>query len=195
MINNSKTKQSVGMQDPKERIKNFDEVEFCFSDENAKKEAQRCLNCKAKPCVSACPVGVDIPSFVNRIANGDVKSAYTIITKSNFFPAICGRVCPQEKQCESRCVRGKMGDAVSIGKLERYAADRNLNNLTSNINILGDNEHKIAVVGSGPSGLACASELLKLGFKVTVFEALHTVGGVLSYGIPEFRLPRKILER
>lgn len=194
MINNSKIKEPVNMQDPKERIKNFNEVELGFSDENAKKEAERCLNCKAKPCVSACPVGVDIPGFISKIAKGDVKSAYDIITKSNSFPAICGRVCPQEKQCESKCVRGKAGEPVSIGRLERYAADKNLNNLPCNINISGSKEHKIAVVGSGPSGLACASELLKMGFKVTIFEALHTVGGVLSYGIPEFRLPRNILE-
>ena len=194
MINNNKTKEPVNMQDPKERIKNFDEVELGFSDENAKKEALRCLNCKVKPCVSACPVGIDIPDFINKIANGDAKSAYDIITKNNSFPAICGRVCPQEKQCESKCIRGKTGEPVSIGRLERYAADKNLNSLRSNINISEGNEHKIAVVGSGPSGLACASELLKMGFKVTIFEALHTVGGVLSYGIPEFRLPRKILE-
>ncbi|MBQ6143066.1 MAG: NADPH-dependent glutamate synthase [Clostridia bacterium] len=194
MINNSKVKEPVNVQDPKERIKNFKEVELGFSDKNAKKEAQRCLNCKAKPCVSACPVGVDIPSFISKIANDDVKSAYEIITKNNSFPAICGRVCPQEKQCELKCIRGRTGEPVSIGRLERYAADKNLNNLPSNINISDDKKHKIAVVGSGPSGLACASELLKMGFKVTIFEALHTVGGVLSYGIPEFRLPREILE-
>ena len=194
MINNSKIKEPVNMQEANERIKNFSEVELGFSDENAKKEALRCLNCKAKPCVSACPVGVDIPDFINKIANGDAKSAYDIITKNNSFPAICGRVCPQEKQCESKCIRGKTGEPVSIGRLERYAADKNLNSLHGNINISEGSEHKIAVVGSGPSGLACASELLKMGFKVTIFEALHTVGGVLSYGIPEFRLPRKILE-
>lgn len=194
MINNSKVKEPVNMQDPRERIKNFKEVELGFSDESAKKEAQRCLGCKAKPCASVCPVGVDIPSFISKIANDDVKSAYDIITKNNSFPAICGRVCPQEKQCESKCVRGRTGEPVSIGRLERYAADKNLNNSHSNINISDDKKHKIAVVGSGPSGLTCASELLKMGFKVTIFEALHTVGGVLSYGIPEFRLPREILD-
>lgn len=195
MFNNSQKKVAVAVQSPSERIMNFDEVELGYDRNSAIEEANRCLGCKAKPCVSNCPVRVDIPSFVSKIKENDPKGAYEIITQSNPFPAICGRVCPQEKQCESKCVRGKSGEPVAIGCLERYAADfgrdfseKNINNKSSSF------QHKIAVVGSGPAGLTCASELLKMGFKVTVFEALHEFGGVLAYGIPKFRLPRKILD-
>ena len=194
MINNSKTKESMPMQSANERVKNFDEVELGLSEKSALKEAQRCLNCKTRPCVKGCPVGVQIPDFIKNICNSDFIGAYNIIVKDNAFPAICGRVCPQEKQCEAMCVRGRAGEPVSIGRLERFVADefikkdfkkKSLENKKS--------ESKVAVVGSGPSGLACASKLSDFGYKVTIFEALHEVGGVLTYGIPEFRLPRNIL--
>ncbi len=198
MINKSKFKEVMPTLPPEERIKNFDEVELGFDDKSAVSEASRCLNCKAKPCVSGCPVGVQIPDFIKCIREGNEEEAYKVILKSNSFPAICGRVCPQEKQCEARCVKGKTGEPVSIGRLERYAADKfiaenNIKNLKISNNTLNDKQHKIAVVGSGPSGLTCACELANLGYKVTIFEALHSPGGVLSYGIPEFRLPRRVL--
>lgn len=196
MINMSKVKEQMPTADPQKRIKNFEEVELGFTNDLALSEAKRCLNCKSKPCVSKCPVGVNIPGFINEIVNGNIKKSYDLILDSNIFPAICGRVCPQEKQCEAGCVRAKNGEAVSIGRLERYVADKNLNfsKIGENFNISIKTAHKIAVVGSGPSGLTCAFELAKSGFKVTVFEALHMAGGVLAYGIPEFRLPEKILE-
>ena len=194
MINNSKTKEFMPMQPANERVKNFYEVELGLSEKSALKEAQRCLNCKTRPCVKGCPVGVQIPDFIKNICNSDFIGAYNIIVKDNAFPAICGRVCPQEKQCEAMCVRGRAGEPVSIGRLERFVADefikkdfkkKSLENKKS--------ESKVAVVGSGPSGLACASKLSDFGYKVTICEALHEVGGVLTYGIPEFRLPRNIL--
>ncbi len=200
MINKNNFKETMPALTPEERIKNFNEVETGLTDESALKEACRCLGCKARPCVSGCPVGIDIPEFIKHIVNKDLKSSYEVILKNNFFPAICGRVCPQEKQCEARCVRGKTGEPVAIGRLERYAADKNMESEPkikrenkNPANILPSCKHKIAIVGSGPSGLTCAAELLKLGFDVTVFEALHIPGGVLAYGIPEFRLPKKIL--
>jgi glutamate synthase (NADPH) small chain len=200
MINKSKIKEIMPALNPEKRIGSFNEVETGFTDESAFKEASRCLGCKARPCVSGCPVGVDIPEFIKCVVNRDLKSSYEIILKNNSFPAICGRVCPQEKQCEAKCVRGKTGEPVAIGRLERYVSDKHMEaepkNFTENknsANISHPLKHKIAVVGSGPSGLTCAAELLKFGFEVTVFEALHALGGVLAYGIPEFRLPKKIL--
>lgn len=194
MINKNNKKEVMPTQKPDVRIKNFDEVELGYSDSEAVSEANRCMGCKAKPCVSGCPVCIDIPGFIAKIKENDPKSAYEIINKSNPFPAICGRVCPQEKQCEARCLRGKTGEPVAIGRLERYAADFERIHSEKNDDKIGYSNHKIAVVGSGPAGLTCASELSKLGFEVTVFEALHKLGGVLAYGIPKFRLPHEILE-
>ncbi len=197
MINKSKEKEPMPVQSPEKRIKNFDEVELGYTDEIALKEAQRCLNCKNKPCVAGCPVGVKISEFISQICKGDYKSAYEIISQNNSFPAVCGRVCPQEKQCEAVCMRGKMGEPVAIGRLERFVADKSFscNKFKNKYNNTPVQKHKIAVVGSGPAGLTCASELSKKGFDVTIFEALHCIGGVLSYGIPQFRLPRKILDK
>lgn len=181
-------------QDPKVRNKNFKEVCLGYDYERAKEEADRCLNCKHKPCVSGCPVNVDIPEFIKCILDDDLEKAYKIIAKTNALPAICGRVCPQEKQCEAKCVMGKIGEPVSIGNLERYVSDYHRINDTKG-NKTGDkNGIKIAIVGSGPSGLTCANDLSLLGYDVTIYEALHTEGGVLSYGIPQFRLPRDVLK-
>lgn len=194
MINNSKIKEPMPTQSAEERAKNFDEVELGFGNDSALKEARRCLNCKARPCVNGCPVGVQIPDFIKSICDNDFVSAYNIITKDNAFPAICGRVCPQEKQCEAKCVRGKVGEPVSIGRLERFIADKFIKEgLTSKVSEIKKSGYKVAIIGSGPSGLACASELSNFGHEVTIFEALHEIGGVLTYGIPEFRLPRNIL--
>lgn len=198
MINSSKTKTPALSADPQKRINNFNEVELGFNDKSALQEALRCLNCKARPCVSGCPVGVKIPEFIGFIKSGDISAAYKTITESNSFPAICGRVCPQEKQCEARCVRGKTGEPVAIGCLERYVADKNadIGESMQKIECFSKKDcYKVAIVGSGPSGLACASELAKKGVSVTVYEALHFAGGVLSYGIPEFRLPESVLSR
>ena len=195
MINNSKFKEQMPMQNAEERAKNFEEVELGFSDESALKEARRCLNCKARPCVKGCPVGVQIPDFIKSVCDNDLEGAYNIITKDNAFPAICGRVCPQEKQCESMCIRGKAGEPVSIGRLERFVADKFIKSGLKQKNLENKKSgNKVAVIGSGPSGLACASELSDFGYEVTIFEALHEVGGVLTYGIPEFRLPRNVLD-
>ena len=177
-------------QDPKIRATNFDEVCLGYSEDQAKLEANRCLECKNPQCVKGCPVQIDIPSFIKEIKNGNPLNAYNVIKKSSSLPAICGRVCPQEIQCESKCVRGIKGDAISIGKLERFCADYALKNLEKPSKKVS-NGIKVAVVGSGPSGLACAGDLVNSGYEVTVFEALHEFGGVLVYGIPEFRLPKK----
>lgn len=195
MINKSKLKEKMPMASAEIRIKNFEEVELGYSEEDAINEASRCLNCKNKPCVSGCPVNVKIPDFIKNIKEKDFSKSYEIICEDNSFPAICGRVCPQEKQCEKKCIRGKSGEPVAIGRLERFVADYNIDEKYENLNINQINSHKIAVIGCGPSGLACASELLKFGCDVTIFEALHEPGGVLSYGIPEFRLPRNILKK
>ncbi|MDO4199769.1 MAG: NADPH-dependent glutamate synthase [Clostridia bacterium] len=195
MINKSKEKEAMPTQKYADRIKNFDEVELGYDEKAAVKEANRCLSCKSKPCVSGCPVGVDIPGFINKVKTGDFKVAFDIVSKSSPFPEICGRVCPQEKQCEKFCVRRKTGESVAIGNLERFVSDcfesSNKNDVV--VNNSKYKNYKIAVVGSGPSGLTCALELAKKGFDVTVFEALHEFGGVLAYGIPKFRLPKKIL--
>ena len=195
MINKSKTKEKMPIASPESRIKNFEEVELGYSEESAVNEASRCLGCKNKPCVSGCPVNVKIPDFIKNIREKNFSKSYEIICEDNSFPAICGRVCPQEKQCEKKCVRGKSGEPVAIGRLERFVADYNISKKHEDSNINPINSHKIAVIGCGPSGLACASELLKFGYDVTIFEALHEPGGVLSYGIPEFRLPRNILKK
>ena len=182
-------------QEAEVRNKNFKEVALGYTPETAIKEAKRCLNCKHKPCVSGCPVGIDIPAFIERVAEGDFFGAYEIIAKSSSLPAVCGRVCPQETQCEKKCVRGIKGEAVAIGRLERFVADYYNENVSKTPEKPTPNGHKVAVVGSGPSGLSCAGDLAKRGYDVTIFEALHIAGGVLVYGIPEFRLPKKIVQK
>lgn len=195
MPNMSLKKNEMPVQNPDVRNKNFDEVALGYTEEQAIDEAKRCLQCKNKPCTQGCPVQIDIPSFIHQVAEGNFEEAYKIITESSSLPAICGRVCPQETQCEKRCVRGIKGEPVAIGRLERFVADRhNALNKTS-VEKPVSNGHKVAVIGSGPSGLACAGDLAKKGYDVTVFEALHVAGGVLSYGIPEFRLPKTIVQK
>ena len=176
------------------RNKNFDEVALGYTPEMAVNEAKRCLHCKNKPCVSGCPVGIDIPAFIERIAAEDFEGAYGVLSASSALPAVCGRVCPQENQCEGKCVRGIKGESVGIGRLERFAADWHRAHCTSAPEKPAPNGHKVAIVGSGPSGLTAAGELAKKGYAVTVFEALHLAGGVLVYGIPEFRLPKDIVQ-
>ena len=184
----------VAEQDPKVRATNFKEACLGYSEESAKIEASRCLECKNPQCVKGCPVCVDIPSFIKQIKNGDYLGAYNVIQKSSSLPAICGRVCPQETQCESKCIRGIKGEPINIGKLERFVADYALNHRATSEKT-PTNGKKVAIIGSGPAGLACAGDLAKLGYSVTVFEALHKFGGVLVYGIPEFRLPKSIVEK
>ena len=191
MPNMSLTKNEMPVQDPKVRSRNFDEVALGYTEEQAVDEANRCLNCKHKPCVSGCPVCIDIPAFIEKVKERDFAAAYEILSKSSSLPAVCGRVCPQETQCESKCVRGIKGEPVSIGKLERFVADYALEHDIKPQGAEKMNGHKVAVIGSGPSGLTCAGDLAKLGYDVTVFEALHELGGVLVYGIPEFRLPKQ----
>ena len=193
--NMSLKKNEMPVQDPNVRNHNFSEVALGYSEETALDEAMRCLNCKNMPCVSGCPVNIHIPAFIEKIKEGDFEGAYQVISKSSSLPAVCGRVCPQETQCESKCVRGIKGEPVGIGRLERFVADRHNAHDTGNIEVPVSNGHKVAVVGSGPSGLTCAGDLAKKGYKVSVFEALHTAGGVLVYGIPEFRLPKKIVQK
>lgn len=195
MANMSLIKNEMPVQAPDMRNKNFTEVALGYTEEQAIDEAKRCLNCKNKPCVTGCPVQIDIPAFIAEVAEGNFEEAYKIITKSSSLPAVCGRVCPQETQCESKCVRGKKGEPVAIGRLERYVADRHNTLAESAVEKPVSNGHKAAVIGSGPSGLACAGDLAKKGYDVTVFEALHVAGGVLSYGIPEFRLPKSIVQK
>ncbi|MEA5014613.1 MAG: NADPH-dependent glutamate synthase [Candidatus Limiplasma sp.] len=181
-------------QDPMVRNRNFAEVALGYTDEMAVEEASRCLNCKHKPCVAACPVAIDIPGFVGRIAEGDPEGAYKVLSEATALPAVCGRVCPQESQCEGKCVRGLKGESVGIGRLERYAADYHRKHSQEMPQRPAPNGHKAAVIGAGPGGLTCAGELAKMGYQVTVFEALHMAGGVLVYGIPEFRLPKRIVQ-
>ena len=195
MANMSLKKNEMPSQAPDIRNKNFLEVTLGYSEEQAIDEAKRCLNCKNKPCVGGCPVKIYIPEFIAKVAEGDFEGAYQIIAKSSSLPAVCGRVCPQETQCESKCVRGIKGEPVAIGRLERFVADWHNANSKAEVVIPESNGHKVAVIGSGPAGLACAGDLAKKGYKVTVFEALHTAGGVLVYGIPEFRLPKAIVKK
>lgn len=181
----------VREQDPKVRATNFEEVCHGYNQEEAMCEASRCIGCKNAQCVKGCPVGINIPGFISAIKAGNIEEAYRIISESSALPAVCGRVCPQESQCEGRCIRGIKGDSISIGKLERFVADYALENDIKPVKAEKKNGHKVAIIGSGPSGLTCAGDLAKLGYDVTVFEALHELGGVLVYGIPEFRLPKE----
>ena len=193
--NMSMTKVAMPEQDPNVRNKNFSEVALGYTKEMAMEEAGRCLNCKHKPCMNGCPVNVPIPGFIEKVAEGDFDAAYEIITSENALPAICGRVCPQENQCEGKCVRGIKGEPVAIGRLERFVADYHMANAKPVEAKIEKNGKRVAVVGSGPSGITCAGELIKKGYDVTVFEALHKAGGVLSYGIPEFRLPKDLVAK
>ena len=193
--NMSLTRNAMPVQDAKVRAHNFDEVALGYTEEQAIDEANRCLNCKNMPCVAGCPVKIHIPEFITKIKEGDFEGAYQIITKSSSLPAVCGRVCPQETQCESKCVRGIKGESVGIGRLERFVADWHNTFCTEEPVKPESNGHRVAIVGSGPSGLTCAGDLAKRGYDVTVYEALHTAGGVLVYGIPEFRLPKKIVAK
>ncbi len=188
-------RRAMPVQPPKERIGNFNEVALGYTAGLAEEEAKRCLNCRNRPCVEGCPVNVDIPAFIQKLQKGDTEGAYKVISANNSLPAVCGRVCPQETQCESRCTMGVRFEPVAIGRLERYTADvHNAGERTQEI-LPPDNGHRVAVVGSGPSGLTCAGDLARKGYRVTVFEALHTPGGVLVYGIPEFRLPKSIVAK
>ena len=195
MPNMSLKKNEMPSQAPDARNKNFLEVALGYTEEQALDEAQRCLHCKNKPCVSGCPVQVRIPEFIEKAAAGDFEGAYQVIAQSSSLPAVCGRVCPQESQCEKHCVRGVKGEPVGIGRLERFVADWHNQHVQEAPEKPASNGHKVAVVGSGPAGLTCAGDLARLGYAVTVFEALHTAGGVLVYGIPEFRLPKAIVQK
>ena len=195
MANMSLKKNPMPSQDPNVRNKNFDEVALGYTEEQALDEAQRCLNCKNKPCMTGCPVMVHIPEFIAEVAKGHFEEAYQIISNTSALPAVCGRVCPQESQCEKYCVRGKKGEPVAIGRLERFVADWHNTHTCDVPPRPQPNGHKVAVVGSGPAGLTCAGDLARKGYDVTVFEALHLAGGVLVYGIPEFRLPKAIVQK
>ena len=194
MPNMSLKKNPMPSQEPDVRNKNFLEVALGYTEEMAVDEAQRCLNCKNMPCVNGCPVKINIPAFIKEIANKNFEGAYSIISKSSSLPAVCGRVCPQETQCEGKCVRGIKGEPVGIGRLERFAADYHNANFKGEPEKPVSNGKKVAVIGAGPAGLTCAGDLAKKGYEVTVFEALHLAGGVLVYGIPEFRLPKSIVQ-
>lgn len=193
--NMSLVKNEMPAQEAEVRNKNFLEVTLGYTKEQAIDEAKRCLNCKNRLCVTGCPVQIDIPEFIQEVAAGEFEAAYQAIVRASSLPAVCGRVCPQESQCESKCVRGIKGEAVAIGRLERFVADYHNANSTDKAVKPESNGHKVAVIGSGPSGLACAGDLAKKGYQVTVFEALHLAGGVLVYGIPEFRLPKAIVQK
>ncbi len=195
MPNMSLKKNPMPSQAPAVRRWNFDEVALGYTAAQAVDEAKRCLSCKQKPCVSGCPVGIDIPAFVALVAQADFEGAYRVIARASTLPAVCGRVCPQERQCESKCVRGLKGEPVAIGRLERFVADWHNAHATDIVEKPTLNGHKVAVVGSGPAGLACAGDLVKRGYEVTLYEALHLAGGVLVYGIPEFRLPKAIVQQ
>ena len=195
MANMSLVKNPMPSQEPDVRNKNFEEVALGYTEAQALDEAQRCLNCKAKPCMTGCPVMVHIPEFIAEVAKGNFEEAYQIISHTSALPAVCGRVCPQENQCEKYCVRGKKGDPVGIGRLERFVADWHNANCHTLLEKPASNGHRVAVVGSGPAGLTCAGDLARKGYEVTVFEALHLAGGVLVYGIPEFRLPKSIVQK
>ena len=195
MANLSLEKNPMPVQEPSVRNHNFEEVALGYSEETALNEADRCLNCLNHPCMEKCPVSVNIPGFINKIKEKDYEGAYQVISVDSSLPAICGRVCPQESQCESACTRGKKGDPVGIGRLERFVADWHNNHAALKEEKPAANGHKVAIVGSGPSGLTCAGDLAKAGYEVTIFEALHLAGGVLVYGIPEFRLPKAIVQK
>ena len=195
MPNMSPKKAPMPSQDPNVRNKNFLEVATGYTEEVAIEEAQRCLNCKHRPCVNGCPVHIAIPDFIKEVAQGNFAGAYDVISQSSSLPAVCGRVCPQESQCESKCVRGIKTEPVGIGRLERFVADWHNAQTDVKVNKPESNGHKVAIVGSGPAGLTCAGDLAKKGYDVTVFEALHLAGGVLVYGIPEFRLPKSIVQK
>lgn len=195
MPNMDPKKCPMPVQEPDVRNKNFNEVALGYTREMAVSEAKRCLHCKHMPCVSGCPVGIDIPGFIAKVANEDLEGAYEILSASSALPAVCGRVCPQETQCEGKCVRGIKGEPVGIGRLERFVADWHREHHPGQVSLPTPNGHKVAVIGSGPAGLTAAGDLAKMGYKVTVYEALHTPGGVLVYGIPEFRLPKAIVSQ
>ena len=195
MPNMDPKKCPMPVPDPEVRNKNFSEVALGYTPEMAVNEAKRCLHCKNKPCVSGCPVGIDIPGFIAKVAEEDFEGAYEVLSASSALPAVCGRVCPQENQCEGKCVRGIKTESVGIGRLERFVADWHREHFHGEPKIPVSNGHKVAVIGSGPSGLTAAGDLAKMGYKVTVYEALHTPGGVLVYGIPEFRLPKEIVRQ
>ena len=195
MADMSLTKNPMPEQDPLVRAGNFDEVALGYTKELAVAEAKRCLNCPNPLCRTGCPVSVRIPEFIAKVVEEDFDAAYDILTSTNSLPAVCGRVCPQEKQCESKCVRGKKGESVAIGRLERFVADfHNAKKEKAPVEVPASNGHKVAVIGSGPSGLTCAGDLRKMGYDVTIFEAFHKSGGVLVYGIPQFRLPKEIVQ-
>ncbi len=195
MPNMSPTRVPMPEQEPNIRNKNFEEVAIGYTEELAIEEANRCINCKHRPCVNGCPVNVAIPDFIARIREGDFAGAYATIKESNALPAVCGRVCPQESQCESLCVRGIKTEPVAIGRLERFVADWAMKNMDATPEVPASNGHKVAIVGAGPSGLTCAGDLARKGYEVTIFEAFHKPGGVLVYGIPEFRLPKAIVSK
>ena len=195
MPNMDPKKCPMPVQDPEVRNKNFSEVALGYTPEMAVNEAKRCLHCKNKPCVSGCPVGIDIPGFIAKVAEEDFEGAYEVLSASSALPAVCGRVCPQENQCEGKCVRGIKTESVGIGRLERFVADWHREHFHGEPKMPVSNGHKVAVIGSGPSGLTAAGDLAKMGYKVTVYEALHPPGGVLVYGIPEFRLPKEIVRQ
>lgn len=195
MPNMNPKKMEMPVQDPNVRNKNFEEVALGYTLEQAMEEAERCLQCKHKPCINGCPVAVDIPGFIGKIQEGDMEGAYKVIKETSSLPAVCGRVCPQETQCEAKCVRGIKHEAVGIGRLERFVADYHMSHGTDTPVIPTPNGHKVAVVGAGPAGLTCAGDLANKGYDVTIYEALHKAGGVLVYGIPEFRLPKAIVQK
>jgi len=193
--NMSLTKMPMANQEPNIRNKNFDEVALGYTYEEAINEAKRCLNCPTKPCQSKCPVAIDIPTFIQKLANEDIEGAFEIISRSSSLPAVCGRVCPQENQCEGKCVRGIKGEPVAIGRLERFVADYCAKNNFIKKEIIEKKDKKVAIIGAGPAGLTAAGDLAKKGYQVVIYEALHLSGGVLVYGIPEFRLPKSIVRR
>ena len=195
MPNMNPKKNEMPTRDPQQRNRDFFEVTTGYTAEQAADEAERCLNCKTMPCVTGCPVNIHIPEFIEQIRKGDFEAAYQVIARSSSLPAVCGRVCPQETQCENKCVRGIKGEPVGIGRLERFVADWHNEHCTELPTPAAPNGHRVAVVGSGPAGLACAGDLARKGYAVTVYEALHLAGGVLSYGIPEFRLPKSIVQK